>query len=408
MPSLIYILSIFPSTSATFELNELLELNKKGFDITIISLNKPLNELYKKEADVFKNLIYIPHGKEGIISIVKLIQSNIRYFINNPIKYTNCFIDVLKKGSIKLIHDFCRAVYINENVKIHVEDHIHAHFVLSPTNIAYFLNILSGRKYSFTCHAVDIFVKSNRILFEQQLKSAVFAVTISRFNMRFLKETLNDKKLIKKMEVIRCGINYEKFKIEKVEKIENIFNIFSVGRLVEKKGYIYLLEALKIIKEKQLLFNCNIIGDGPLYKDLKNKIIEYNLQDEVHLLGAQNSDTIRIQLNNANVFVLPCIISSDGDMDGIPVALMEAMAYEIPVISSKISGIPELIDDGVNGLLVEEKSIVGIQKSVEHLMKNPEICVSFGKNARNKIINEFGLSENVQILADKFHTILNI
>lgn len=403
MKSILYIVSVFPSTSATFVLNEILTLKKEGFNIEIASLRKPKGEIYQNGVENFNNIIYIPHIKQGILDTVSLVLSNIIYCIKYPRRYFRVFKYISHKRNKRLWYDFLRAIHLDlqlEKLKI---DHIHSQFAHSPTNIAYLLNLLSGRKYSYTCHAVDIFVPNNRILLEEQLEQSSFAITISHFNIKYIENIINNKSLVDKFEIVRCGIDYNKFKpkVRKIKGDEKI-NIFSVGRFVEKKGFIYLIEALRKIREENIDFVCNIVGDGPLYMEIAQKIKEYNLKENVKLIGAVGSSEVRDYLKNSDIFVLPCIQAKNGDMDGIPVSLMEAMAFEIPVISTNLSGIPELIEHEVSGLIVEPKNYKQLKQAIMKLIESESLRKQYGQNARIKIINEYSLEDNIKILVNKF------
>ncbi len=408
MKNILYIVSVFPSTSATFVLNEILELKKEGFNIEIASLRKSKGEIHQSGVESFNDILYIPHIRQGVYDTLNLIWSNIIYCLRYPKRYFRVFKYIKNKKSKRLWYDFFRSVYLDLQLEKLNINHVHSQFAHSPTNIAFLLNILSGRKYSYTCHAVDIFVPENRILLEEQLEKASFAITISNFNIKYIKNIIKNKSLVNKFEVVRCGIDYNKFKNEvNKNKYNKKINIFSVGRFVEKKGFIYLIEALRSIKEEDIDFECNIVGDGPLYKEIEEKIYNYNLEKEVKLVGSVGSSEIRNYLNNSDIFVLPCVQAKNGDMDGIPVSLMEAMAFEIPVISTQISGIPELIENGVSGLVVEPENSIQLKEAIIKLIKSQSLREEYGKNGRIKVINEYGLGDNTRILVDKFIETIN-
>ena len=202
---------------------------------------------------------------------------------------------------------------------------------------------------------------------------------------------------------IDTNIDYNEFKPLKNKPENTIPQILSVGRLVEKKGFQYLIKALNVLANRGLSFKCDIIGDGPLFGKINKQIKQYNLQGKVNLSGAVDSEKVKEYLSKADLFVLPCIKTSNGDMDGIPVALMEAMAFEVPVISTNISGIPELIINGYNGVIVEEKNHVELADAIQSLLLNKDLREKYGKNGRIHIINEFDLYANVNRLISLFN-----
>lgn len=404
MKKILYVVSVFPSTSATFVLNEMLMLKKSGFEIEIASLRKPKKEVLHSGAALFcKKVIYVPHVKQDVKDVFKLIGINLKYFLFHPLKYMIGLTNVLRVEPVKSIYDFIRAVYISDKIKKLNVNHIHAQFAHNPTAVAYFINLLTNKQYSFTCHAVDIFVNKNFKFFEEKLKRAKFAVTISNYNIEYIKNRLKEKTLINKLNLVRCGIDYNEFKPLKNKPENTIPQILSVGRLVEKKGFQYLIEALNVLANRGLSFKCDIIGDGPLFGKINKQIKQYNLQGKVNLSGAVDSEKVKEYLSKADLFVLPCIKTSNGDMDGIPVALMEAMAFEVPVISTNISGIPELIINGYNGVIVEEKNHVELADAIQSLLLNKDLREKYGKNGRIHIINEFDLYANVNRLISLFN-----
>jgi glycosyltransferase involved in cell wall biosynthesis len=402
MKNILYVLSVFPSTSATFVLNELLMLKDHGYKIFIVSLRKPKGEILHAGSELFEDVFYLPHHSNGASDILNLIKENLNLFIHHPLKYTIGLFDALSSGTLKFIYDFFRSSYLVKKLNSVEIFHIHAHFAHSPTTIARYLSYWMGNDYSFTCHAVDLFVKKNFHCFERKLRDAKFAITISQFNKDFLLNSISDKDLIKKVDIIRCGIDHDKFKRNGLDNNKSQINILSVGRFVEKKGFDYLIEALRILKNKRLNFNCKIIGDGPLFNSISEKIAEMKIKDSVHLLGAKDSSFILNELKKADLFVLPCVVAGNGDMDGIPVSIMEAMACEIPVVSTNISGIPELVSDEVEGLLVEQRNSEQLAEAIEKLILDHNLRARLGKNARSKIIKNFSLMENIKKLETLF------
>ncbi|UJF34584.1 glycosyltransferase [Paenibacillus hexagrammi] len=400
MNKILYVVSVFPSTSATFVLNEMLKLKERGFEIEIISLRKPKNEIFQPGIEEFKKVTYIPHVKQNKMDGIKLIGSNFKYLLHNPKKYISGLVCAIKGKSYNLFYDFLRAVYLIQNIDLSEINHIHSQFAHTPTSLAYFISILINKQYSFTCHAVDIFVQNS--LFEEKLSRSKFAVTISDFNKNYINDLVEDKALTNKIKIIRCGVNYEEFKPPVKKQNNNRVRLLSVGRFVEKKGFIYLVDALKILDQKGINFECDIIGNGPLFEMIKCKVRDYELDNKINLLGAQSSGKIKEYLCKADIFVLPCVKSENGDMDGIPVSIMEAMSFEIPVISTNISGIPELIKNEENGLIVEEKNSIEFANAIQLLIQNNQLRSIYGQNGRNFIIKEFGINENVHKLVELF------
>ena len=192
----------------------------------------------------------------------------------------------------------------------------------------------------------------------------------------------------------------------RIEREDNeVFNILAVGRLVKKKGFIVLLDALKILKKQGApSFICNIIGDGEEKTRLEAAISSHGLEEVVHLLGAKKQEEVLAHMSKVDVFVLPCVAEANGSMDGIPVALMEAMAKGLPVISTTLSGIPELIDNGA-GMLVPPEDADALADALSKLagMSLNEKS-QMGKRARQIVLHRFNISKEAKKLADLFTT----
>lgn len=192
-----------------------------------------------------------------------------------------------------------------------------------------------------------------------------------------------------KTHVIRMGVNVSKFIYKERITISHPIKLLSIARLTEKKGISVAINACLLLKQQNVDFDYTIIGDGPLRKELESQVGNLGLGDKIAFLGAQTQETVSEYLNNSDVFLLPSVTASDGDMEGIPVALMEAMAIGIPVISTFHSGIPELIEDRVSGFLVNENDAASIAGVISEIIDNPGVLPDICRNAKQKIDNEF-------------------
>jgi glycosyltransferase involved in cell wall biosynthesis len=177
--------------------------------------------------------------------------------------------------------------------------------------------------------------------------------------------------------------------------------LLSIGRLVEKKGHIFSIKAVKSLQDKYPKLRYTIVGSGPLEETLKDVAYGLNVQ---FFKGISNDEVIQL-LNECTAFVLPCIIAHDGDRDGIPVALIEAMACEVPVISTHISGIPELIESGKDGMLVGQKNVCELERAVESILQNQN-AAEMGENARKKVERCYNIDKNIPKLIKVFESLI--
>ena len=175
-------------------------------------------------------------------------------------------------------------------------------------------------------------------------------------------------------------------------------------KILEKKGYTYLLEACRILQDQGNEFECHIVGEGPLRTMLQTKIRRLGLEDTVYLYGALPHQAVIDAYREATMFVLPAVLSQDGDRDGIPNVILEAQAMELPVISTQHSGIPEVVSDGLNGFLVAPADEVALAQAIAKLLENSALCSEMGQRGRQIVIENFDIDRNAKSLLDAILT----
>jgi glycosyltransferase involved in cell wall biosynthesis len=278
-------------------------------------------------------------------------------------------------------------------------EHVHAHFATHPALVAYVVHQLTHIPYSFTVHADDIYTE--QVMLKTKIQAAAFVIAISDYNRRFLSR-LYGSSIEHKILVNHCGVDVSVFEPRTQLATRDIFVMTCVARLEEKKGHKYLVEACKLLRDKGIPFRCQLIGEGELREEVEAQIEQLGLRDHVLLLGRQPRNRVKELLAESDVMVLPSITTPEGRQEGIPVALMEAMATELPVISTRISGIPELIDHGTNGLLVPERNAEALAHALILLQSNPQVGLQLGAAGRSKVLQEFHLQQNTETLAQLF------
>ena len=284
--------------------------------------------------------------------------------------------------------------------------HLHVHFALNATTIALVVARLTKITFSFTAHANDIFV--NPILLRDKINEAKFIIAISDYNKRFLYNILPDQGTCDKTHIVHCGIDVQHFSAPNKKLHNERPIILAIGRLVEKKGYLYLIRACKILVGQGYDFQCLIVGGGPQESLLKQIIEEEGVSDYVSLEGIVFQEHLLSYLDKADIFVLPCVVASDQDMDGIPNTLMEAMAMEIPAISTTVSGIPELIEHEKTGLLVAPEDEVSLAKAMATLLDDKELRGILGQAGRAEVIKAFEIEKNAHHLLSVFKSYLEV
>ena len=284
-------------------------------------------------------------------------------------------------------------------MKIKAVNHVHAHFVNNAATAALVISRLLGISFSFTAHNV---LFTDRPLLQEKIREARFVVAISEFTRQFLLDFIPGENVAEKIHIVHCGLEPQRFKPPDPKPAKEIPVILFVGQLAERKGAPILIEACRNLRERGLEFRCLIVGDGPQRTIMESLISNFGLQNVVELKGAVFQENLREFLEAADIFVLPCLRTPDGDMDGIPVSLMEAMAMEIPAVSTFVSGIPELIKDGENGSLVPEKDPVALADALQRLLLDKSLCLRLGKSGREKVCQEFDVDKSAGQLKNLF------
>ena len=275
-------------------------------------------------------------------------------------------------------------------------DHIHAEFASHPATTAWIAHRLFGIQFSFSAHMHDIFVSQS--LLAEKSCDASFARTISAFNIRKLQGVPGFDS--KKIKLVRCGVDLGRFAYipRDPADAEKQFDILFVGSLFARKGCALLLEAMKQIGS-DWPWHLTIIGDGP-ERDTIAEIAKALPKGRVTMEGAQASDAVQRAMARAHLFVLPSFEVQGGRSEGIPVVLMEAMASGCPVISSRISGIPELIEDGVTGILIDAKDVDGLARAIVGVRENFASALKRSHAARERVEAEYDIARNAHDLLE--------
>jgi len=265
--------------------------------------------------------------------------------------------------------------------------HVHVHFASRSLSLGIMISMLIGARVSCTVHAFDIFIRSRKNLLPK-LSQCSFIAAISQYAIEYLRDHCGDP-VAEMCHVVRCGIDTGRFRA--VGRQAEPGRFICIANLVPKKGHAIAIRACARLKASGCELRLDIVGDGPLRSQLQHLVSSLNLEDVVRFHGAIANDRLMPMLKKACAVVLPSVIEHGGDRDGIPVAMMEAMACEVPVISTWVSGIPELVRHGENGLLVHERDVEGLADAMKKLLDHPETVVELGRAARVHVQQYFNL-----------------
>ncbi|MDZ7343482.1 MAG: glycosyltransferase [candidate division KSB1 bacterium] len=395
-----FILKGYPRLSETFIVNEILLLEQLGLKLHIFAMRNPGEaKVHENVARVQSQVTYIPDYFWR--SFFSLITANVRLWWNRPHVYWPAFRFALgrslRQRSSSTIKRFAQAAYLVQRCLPDTPVmHFHAHFSHGPTTVAYFASRLTGLRYSFSAHAKDIYIQEHDFL-REKIRRAQFVVTCTEFNRDYLLRVVGDDAPVFR---VYHGNDLQLFKPGRASGHHNGCPvILSVGRFVPKKGFAVLLHALHRLRQKGWRFVCHIIGGGPLQPELEKLRRRLQLEDCVALKPQMSQAELLAYYRQTDVFVLACEIQSDGDRDGIPNVLVEAMAMGIPVVSTAISGIPELVAHGVSGWLVPEKNPEALAEGLETLLSQPELARKLGLAGRLQVERDFDAKRNVETIA---------
>ncbi|MCL5975590.1 MAG: glycosyltransferase family 4 protein [Gammaproteobacteria bacterium] len=394
-----YLAPEIPALSATFVYNEILELNKQGVNVKPFSVHRPSHlasesSLTELKNDVF-HLYEVSKGHVLLDSLTMLLTHPAGYFkAAGRLMLDIWYQGVISRSALGLTYRFFYAATLAKQLKKANIQHLHVHFAHIPTDVAMYAAPMADISFSVQAHANDLFERG--WLLKQKVSRAAFFATISEFNQRFLEKLHADPRKIK---IVRCGVDQNWQPPVKSPKNNTIFTIGTVGRLVEKKGIDTLIDAWAILIKQGSKVCLKIAGSGPLEKSLKLQLDNLALPEApVVFIGALPHDEVASFITGLDLFVLPCKEDSRGDMDGIPVVLMEAMLCEVPVISTELSGIPELVINNISGLTILPGNAADLSKAILQIMNSPETAKQLVSGGKQRVNDEFLLDANVSKL----------
>jgi len=391
-----YFVKMYPRLSETFILNEILELERRGVEVTIFSLKKPNEGRFHPQVSEVKAPVYYLDDLEPKKGWAMLAE-NWPALSSRRFELWKLLEELIPQNDPQLLELFFAAAWAAALAASRGLMQLHAHFATLPSTAAYFAARISGLPFSFTAHAKDIFQDTvNRKMLEEKLSAARFVITVTEFNRRFLTSSFPSVPA-EKIRVLYNGINLDFFNYEPGGKREKNL-ILCIGRLVPKKGFPDLLEACAVLKSKQTPFECVIIGQGEEEAALEAKRQELGLSDCVTFAGPKTQAEVLPYLKRASLLALPCTVDADGNQDALPTVLLEALGTGCPAVSTTVSGIPEIVDSGVNGLLVPSGNPSALAEAIEKILISPELAARFAREGRKKAEAKFDLKKSVATL----------
>src|SRR6266436_5114252 len=385
MSDFAYLFERFPSFGQTFCYREVAELDRQGITPPVFSIRNPINEPPQDwDTRIVKRVHYLPEEKELLDDVRQASKKR---------KLTLEIVAALDEWGRRT--DFLRlyqAAYVGLRLQQTGIRHVHAHFAGMAARTAYWILKFFPITFSFTAHANDIFAPRDfEIGLDKLVDTARVIVTETDYAAQFLRERFPER--ADRIHRIYNGLNLAEF--GRTDFSPTPLLIVAVGRLIAKKGFADLIRACGLLAESGKSFQCEIIGEGPLEEELRAQIDQLNLQDRVVLSGAKPQREVRQRLVAASVFVLPSVVDAQGGMDNLPTVIMEAMATGLPVVSTDIGGIPEMVVQNETGFLVRPGDAVTLAGAIKKVIDDRSLAQKLGEAGYERAQKLFSIEKNV-------------
>jgi glycosyltransferase involved in cell wall biosynthesis len=392
MPNVAYLFERFPSFTQTFCYREIAELRRQGYAPPVFSVRRPKGEPPQDWDPAIAGAVeYLPDDDDLVREIDRALRKG---------KLPSAAGEEIKSWGRQ--SDFLRlyqAAWLGPRLQALGVRHLHAHFAGLAARTAYWVERFFGIGFSFTGHANDIFApKAFPISLGKLVGAARAVVTVSDYGV----DHLRGQFLAEASKILRIynGIDLSRFQPATFESRPPL--ILSVGRLIEKKGFGDLIAACGILAEQGIEYRAEIIGEGPLEAELSAQIASLGLTTSVSLAGPLPQSEIIARLARSHVFALPCVTEIGGGMDNLPTVIAEAMAAGLPVISTPLGGVPEMVREGETGFLIPEKNPAALAVALARLLKDRELARSLGEAGHRRAADLFAVEQCAQKLQQLF------
>jgi glycosyltransferase involved in cell wall biosynthesis len=385
-----YVVRSWPRLTQTFVLDEVLAMERLGLRLEIFSLARPDEDITQPELAAVRAPVTYLDGR-------RVPREHLRAFAAAPLRYLRTAWYVARHAEADQGYRVSsRAGCFDMAVRLagrlrggHAPARLHAHFAHDPALVALLVHRLTGLPWSFTAHARDLWQVPERAVADR-VASASVTVTCCRAGAEHLRELVVPE-LHERVHLVHHGVDVGTFRPPPrgTGRRPGPPLIVSIGRLIDKKGYGDLLAACRLLKDRRQAFRLEVYGDGPLHERLTGEIERLGLTEEVHLMGARPRRELLPVLQQADLFALTPVVTADGDRDGIPNVVLEAMACGLPVVTTAAGGIPEAVRHGHTGLVAPPGDAAAIAGLLLSLLVDERARRRLGEGARRAAVERF-------------------
>jgi colanic acid/amylovoran biosynthesis glycosyltransferase len=380
----------------TFTVREIFAVRQAGVRVTAFNAFRAFEQSYREAQALNEEALYFAPSYHG------LLGAQIRAISARPPAYARAAAFVVRhRLSPRLL---LLAGCFTDSIRRSGVELLHAAYGTTPATLAMLCSWLAGVPYTFTCHAYEIFGPNPTLT--EKARHARFLTTVSESTRAFAIEKYGLEPA--KVRVVYLGVDTKNLAPCARRAPDGRFVVCCVARLELVKGHGVLLKACRILRERGIDVRCRLVGDGGLRSSLEQEVLRLGLTDHVEILGSLQPEAVFDALRHADAFALPAVVAPNGNRDALPVALMEAMALGLPVVSTFVSGIPELVEAGVSGLLVPPGDAVALSEALERLARDRVLASSCGQAARIRIEQSFDLRKSAARMVDLFHEVVSL
>jgi colanic acid/amylovoran biosynthesis glycosyltransferase len=397
-----YFINQYPMVSHSFIRREILALERAGIDVERIALRGWGNDLAdaddQREREKTRFLLEGGVGNLVLVTILTLVSHPARWISAVRLAFKMAR-KSLRPWPVHLVY-LAEACLLSKWLNDFGADHLHAHFGTNSTEVAMLASVMSGKTYSFTVHGPDEFDMPESIGLREKVRRCAFVVAISSFGCSQLYRWINANDW-EKVKVVHCGLERAFYEVATVP-VPNRHRLVCVGRLCEQKGQLLLLKAAHLLLRKGVDFELVLAGDGKLRRKIESEIIALGLTAKVLVTGWISSSQVREELLASRALVLPSFA------EGLPVVIMEAMSLRRPVLTTYIAGIPELVQQGVNGWLFPSGSVEELAAAMEACLAMPDVQIErMGEQARQRVLERHDIERETKKIATHFRNVIH-